>query len=150
MKEGYYSRKHQTTFRKFYGHHTDLVHTFDTSVSHICLMVCSLNVTYDWFPVILGKLWRVPHVGQEILTLSGTPDITPFGEFMILPIRYIYIVYYWICLRICLRINDSGLFAWISLAALARTYCIMLCMHINIYILKYYWNNIPTVLRTFQ
>ena len=25
-------------------------------------------------------------MGQEILTLSGTPDFTPFGEFMISPI----------------------------------------------------------------
>ena len=31
------------------------------------------------------------HVGQEMLTLSGTPDFTPFGEFMISPIHYIYI-----------------------------------------------------------
>ena len=28
---------------------------------------------------------------QEMLTLSGTLDFTPFGEFMILPIHYIYI-----------------------------------------------------------
>ena len=32
------------------------------------------------------------HVGQEILTLSGTPDnFTPFGELIISPIHYIYI-----------------------------------------------------------
>ena len=36
----------------------------------------------------------VPHVGQDILTLSGTLDFTPFGEFMISPIHYIYIIYY--------------------------------------------------------
>ena len=45
---------------------------------------------------ILGKSWRIPHVGQEMLTLSGTPDITSFGEFIIL-LLYICIVYYWIC-----------------------------------------------------
>ena len=28
---------------------------------------------------------------QEILTLFGTPDFTPFGEFMISPIHYIHI-----------------------------------------------------------
>ena len=28
--------------------------------------------------------------GQELLTLSGKPDFTPFGEFMILLIRYTY------------------------------------------------------------
>ena len=32
LKQGYSSR---TTFRKFYGRHTDLVHQFDTSVSHM-------------------------------------------------------------------------------------------------------------------
>ena len=32
LKQGYSSR---TTFRKLYGRHTDLVHTFGTSVSHM-------------------------------------------------------------------------------------------------------------------
>ena len=44
----------------------------------------------DWHMTVLSKSWRVPHVGQELLTLSGTPDFTPFGEFMILLIRYTY------------------------------------------------------------
>ena len=35
LKQGYYARKLQTTFRKFYGRHTDLVRKFDTSVSHV-------------------------------------------------------------------------------------------------------------------
>ena len=48
-----------------------------------------------WFPVILGKSWWVPHVGPEMLTLSGTSDFTPFVEFMISPIHYIYTIYYW-------------------------------------------------------
>ena len=57
----------------------------------------------------------MPDVGQEMLTLSGTPDCTPFGEFMILPIHYIYI-HYIIC-----QSKDyvyglmTGLFTWISL-----------------------------------
>ena len=55
---------------------------------HICWMVCSLTVAYDWFPVIWGKSWQVPNVGPEMPTLSGTPDFTPFGEFMISPIHY--------------------------------------------------------------
>ena len=42
------------------------------------------------FSSVLSKSSRVPHVGQELLTLSGTPDCTPFGEFMILLIRYTY------------------------------------------------------------
>ena len=35
LKQGYSARKLQTTFRKFYGRHTDLVHKFDTSVSYM-------------------------------------------------------------------------------------------------------------------
>ena len=35
LKQGYSSRKLQTTFRKLYGRQTDLVHKFDTSVSHM-------------------------------------------------------------------------------------------------------------------
>ena len=54
LNQGYSSWKNQTTFRKFYGRHTDLVHKFDTFVSHM-LKVCSPTVTYDWFPFILCK-----------------------------------------------------------------------------------------------
>ena len=35
LKEEYSSQKRQTPFRKFDGRHTDLVHKFDTSVSHM-------------------------------------------------------------------------------------------------------------------
>ena len=35
LKQGYSSRKLQTTFRNFYGRHTDLVHKLDTCVSHM-------------------------------------------------------------------------------------------------------------------
>ena len=35
LKQGYSSRKLLTTFRKLYGRHADLVHKFDTSVSHM-------------------------------------------------------------------------------------------------------------------
>ena len=58
----------------------------------------------------------MPHVGQDMLTLSWTPDVPPFGEFMISPIHYLSV------LGLCLRINDSGLFAWISLTAVFWTY----------------------------
>ena len=37
--------------------------------------------------------WRVPHVGQDMLTLIRTPDFTPFGEFIISSIHCIYITY---------------------------------------------------------
>ena len=35
LKQGYSSRKLQTTFRRLYGRHTDLVHKYVTSVAHI-------------------------------------------------------------------------------------------------------------------
>ena len=84
------------------------------------------------FQLFWGKSWRVSHVGQEMLTLSGTPDFTPFGEFMIVLIRYIYIYCVLLNLSVlglCLQNNDSGLFAWISLTALSRTYFIRLPAH---------------------
>ena len=49
LRPVYSSRKIHTTFRKFYGHHTNIVHKFDTSVSH---MLKSLSC----------ESWRVPHV----------------------------------------------------------------------------------------
>ena len=64
-----------------------------------------------------------------MLTLSGKPDFTPFGEFMISPIHYIYNIHYILLnlpvFGLCLQINDSGLFAWISRTALSLTYFIM-------------------------
>ena len=50
-----------------------------------------------------------------MLTPSGTPDFTPLGKFMISPIHYIYITEFVSLRTMFLRINDSGLFAWISL-----------------------------------
>ena len=56
-----------------------------------------------------------------MLTLSGTPDFTPFGEFMISPIHYsIYTLQKLSVLGLCLRIDDSGLFACISLTVLSQ------------------------------
>ena len=75
LKQGYSARKLQTTFRKFMV----VIQTLFTNLTplcHICWMICSLTVTYDWFPVVLSKSWRVAQVGQEMLTLSGTPDFT--------------------------------------------------------------------------
>ena len=48
-----------------------------TRLCRKCWRVCLPTVTYDWFPVVL-KAWHVPHVGQERLTLSWTPDFTHF------------------------------------------------------------------------
>ena len=80
-----------TNLRKLYDSdsHADIVHKFNMSVSHI-LRICLPNVIHDWFPVILFELWRVPHVGQEIFTLSGSHDSFPFVELMISPIHCIY------------------------------------------------------------
>ena len=42
----------ETSFRKFYGHHADLVHQFDTSVSH---MLNGLFTNYNIVSSYLGK-----------------------------------------------------------------------------------------------
>ena len=73
---------------------TNLTHQIKSNLCNICWMVGSVTVTYDWCPFIWGKSWRVLHVRQEMFTLSGTPDFTPFGEFMISPIHCIHITPY--------------------------------------------------------
>ena len=52
------------------------------------LCTCIINCLYIY--EFTGDVAR-PYVGQDMLTLSGTPDVTPFGEFIISPIRYILI-----------------------------------------------------------
>ena len=44
LSQGYSSRKLQPAFSKLYGRHTDLVHKFDISVSH---MLKELFIEYD-------------------------------------------------------------------------------------------------------
>ena len=39
-----------------------------------------------------NESWSMLHVGQEILTLFGTPDFTPNGQFMISPIHCVYLL----------------------------------------------------------
>ena len=56
---------------------TDLVHKFDTSMSHV-LKGLFTDSDILLFRVILNESRRVQHVGQEMLTLSGTPDLTLF------------------------------------------------------------------------
>ena len=71
----------------------------------------------------------MPHVGQEMLTLSGTHDFIPFvgGVHDFTHSLYVhYILLNLSVLGLCLRINDSGLFAWISQTALSPTYFILL------------------------
>ena len=56
------------------------------------------NLNVDWSPILTRErhIWvnrdRVAHAGLDMLTLSGTPNFIPFGEFMILLIRYIYMI----------------------------------------------------------
>ena len=70
---------------------------------HICWS--SPTATHDWVPVVLGKSWRVPHVGQEMLTLSGTPDFTSIGSSWFHPIIR-YTLLNLLVLGLCLQIND--------------------------------------------
>ena len=107
LKQGYSS---QTTFRKFYRP--------CSQIWHLCFtynyMLNGLFTNCDIWLVSsynFCKSWRVPHVGQEMLTLSGTPDFTTFGEFMILlHLLYMHCVLLNFVLGLCLQINDSGLF----------------------------------------
>ena len=96
LKQEYSSRKLQTTLRKLYGRHTDHVNKCDTSVSH---MLKGLFINCDIW--LASSYWGVIATGATCgagnADTSGTPDFTPFGEFMISPIHYIYIIYYWIC-----------------------------------------------------
>ena len=62
------------------------------------MLIYLLNIVFlhnliiaSWSKDVFGHLQLLLDVGQEILTLSGAPDFTPFGEFMISPIHYIYI-----------------------------------------------------------
>ena len=108
-------------FRLVFGNYIDVIQTLFTNltplVSH---MLNGLFTNCDIWRVssYLCKSWRVPHVGQEMLTLSGTSDCIHFGVFMISPIHYIYIIYYSNC-----QFWDyvyglmTGLFAWIRLTA---------------------------------
>ena len=59
---------------------------------------------------------------QDMLTLSGTPDFTPFGEFMISPIHYILLNLSVVGPMTVVNGLMTGLFACISLTALSRTY----------------------------
>ena len=49
-------------FRLLFGNYMVVIQSLFTNLTplgHICWMVCSLTVTYDWFPVIWRRSWRV-------------------------------------------------------------------------------------------
>ena len=56
-------------------------------------------ILYDQWKPMNNESWRVPHVGQEILTLSEHLISLPLGSSWFHPfiIKIIYIIYYWIC-----------------------------------------------------
>ena len=83
LKREYSSWKLHTTFRKFYGRHTDIVHKF--------VRKCSLFLEHLLSPQ-LGSSWFHPFIIYALHNLSV-----------------------W---GLCLRINESGLFAWINLLCL--------------------------------
>ena len=93
-----------------YGRHTNLVHIFYTSLSHI-RRFCSPTVACDWFPVILLSIVMgdTCEAGNghyfQIHSLCGVYDFTQHKD--------------------NLRINDTGFFPWISLTSLSRTYFII-------------------------
>ena len=66
IEGGCSSQKFHSTFRKFYGHHKNLVHKFDTSVSHMLKGLfnnCDIWLVSSYF----SESWRVPHLGQDML-----------------------------------------------------------------------------------
>ena len=76
---------------------------------------------------------RVPHVGQGTLTLSGAHDFTSFGEVDLTHSLYVITEFAsqdYVCGLM------TGLFSWISVAALSRIYCIVCKRHIIVMLQK--------------
>ena len=94
LKQGCSLRKLQTTFRNFYGRHTDLVHKFDKSVSH---MLNGLFTNCDIW--LVSIFWVINRDGCHmwgITCSAGTPDSLPLRSSWFTHSLYIYITYYWI------------------------------------------------------
>ena len=70
-------------------HCSQIWHRFVTYVEWFVHEMCHMT----GFQLFGGKSWRARHVGQEMLTLSGIPDFTPFEEFMIFHPFIIYALY---------------------------------------------------------
>ena len=94
------------------------------------------------------QLFWVNRDGCQKCSRSGTPDFTPFGEFMILLIRYICIIVpdfthslYMHYISLNLSVLGPRLwinfFAWICLAALSPTYFIYRILFKMSYILAH-------------
>ena len=70
-----------------------MVFLFVIRKSPFCYVQLSINPHKVVAPLFNRDGWHI-YVWLEMLSLSGTPNFTPFGEFMILLICYIYIIYY--------------------------------------------------------
>ena len=92
---------------------------------HVCWRVCSPTVIFDWFPVILRISWRVPHVGQEMLTPSGTPHFTPLGVHDFTHSLYIH--------YILLNLSVLGLWLWVHNSGFCLLELVWLLCHELIY-----------------
>ena len=110
----YSSHKPQTTLRKLYGRHTDLVHKFYILVSHML----EGFVHGMWYTTGFQLFWKwiVPGAisGQEMFTFSGPPDCIPLGSSRL----HQFIIH--IHDRMCQSYHHVyglfiGLFAWIIL-----------------------------------
>ena len=106
LKQGYSSRKLQTTFQKLYGRHTDLP---CSQIWHFCVTYVEGFVHKLWHMtgsqlLFLNESWRVPHVRQEILIpehlISLPLGSSRFHPFMIYTLQNLSV------LGLCLRIHD--------------------------------------------
>ena len=123
-------------FRLLFGNSMVVIQTLFTNLTplcHICWMVCLLTMTYSmtsfqlfgvnrarWIVAVATRGARNAHSFRKTWfhSLRGVHDFT----------HSLYIHYVWLNLSVlwlCLRINDSDLFAWISLTDLSRTYFII-------------------------
>ena len=135
----YSSQKHQTTFRNYI---IAISHTLCLNLTYLChiMMLNGLFTECDAWLLVTSESWRVPLVGQEMLTLSGTLDFTPFGEFMISPIHGIYTlpnlsvlglclwlinVYDWLMTLLCVSGWD-----WLHCLGLILLFCFIRIKHI--------------------
>ena len=90
IEAGIVFTKTSDSFRKFYGRHTDLVHTFATSVSH--MLKGFVHQLWPFFRYVQVDRdgchmwgWKYSLLPEHLISL-------PFGEFMISPIHYTYII----------------------------------------------------------
>ena len=81
------------------------------------------------------ELWRVPHVGQEMLTLSGTPDLTPTG------VHIHFLPWVRSANFVCPWTNLYGCWSWFVCLAesgfVVLTYCYCLTSWVIIYYMSH-------------